>query len=476
MREGETVRLPEAFEEKMRGLLGEEYGAFADSYGMERVQGLRFNTLKGDLQQMEAHCRQRFSLRPVPWCREGFYYDGAARPGRHPYHEAGVYYIQEPSAMAVVSLLDPQPGERILDLCAAPGGKTTHIAERLCGEGLLISNEIHPARAKILSQNVERMGIQNAVVTNEDSGRLLPYFQGFFDGIVVDAPCSGEGMFRKDEQARQEWSGQNVEICRARQQEILDNATEMLKPGGRLVYSTCTFSPEEDEDGIAWFLERHPEFSIVKTKENWLLCGLSSGHPEWSTRSCPELSDTYRIWPHKAEGEGHYLALLEKRAEEGAGKRLKSRKGTASGFWNDKEGKKVVQEFIAEMSADPAAAESLLENLILFGEQVYRLPDGMPDFSGLRVLRPGLHLGTLKKKRLEPSHALALALRPEQVKRSVDLSGDGAEILAYLSGNTISDDSAGNGWTLVCVDGYSTGWAKAVSGVLKNHYPKGLRI
>ena len=475
MREGETVRLPEAFEEKMRGLLGEEYEAFADSYGMDRVQGLRFNTLKGELQQMEAHCRQRFSLRPVPWCHEGFYYDGTTRPGRHPYHEAGVYYIQEPSAMAVVSLLDPQPGDRVLDLCAAPGGKTTHIAERLCGDGLLISNEIHPARAKILSQNVERMGIQNAVVTNEDSGRLLPYFPEFFDRIVVDAPCSGEGMFRKDEQARQEWSGQNVQLCAARQQEILDNAAGMLKPGGRLVYSTCTFSPEEDEDGIAWFLERHPEFSIVKAGTDWLRSGLSSGHPEWSTRSCPELSDTYRIWPHKAEGEGHYLALLEKRAGE-EGKRLKHRKGSASGFWNDKAGKRVVQEFIAGTAADPAVAERLLEHLILFGEQVYRLPDGMPDFAGLRVLRPGLHLGTLKKNRLEPSHALALALRPEQVKRSVDLSGDGDEILAYLSGNTISDDSVGNGWTLVCVDGYSTGWAKAVSGVLKNHYPKGLRI
>lgn len=489
--QSKPVGLPEAFRKKMERLLGPEYEAFVRSYETKRVQGLRFNTLKGNQQEFEEQCREQFGLTPVPWCREGFYYDAPARPGRHPYHEAGVYYIQEPSAMAVVSLLDPQLGERVLDLCAAPGGKTTHIAERLCGKGLLVSNEIHPARARILFQNVERMGIQNAVVTNEDSEKMLRFFPGFFDRIVVDAPCSGEGMFRKDEQARTEWSEQNVELCAVRQQEILDNAAGMLKPGGRLVYSTCTFSPEEDEDGIAAFLERHAEFSVVRSKTEDGFKDLSPGRPEWSDRECPELSFTYRIWPHKTEGEGHYLALLEKAdekmsaAQDGpeqsageTGKKGKRKKNDAPSCWKDKDGRRILEKFLEDtiVPENMAAEGDFMENLVLFGEQIYRLPEGMPDFSGLRVLRPGLHLGTLKKNRLEPSHALALALRPDQVKRYVDFRVDGDEILSYLSGNTIPAKDQEKGWVLVCVDGYSIGWAKSVSGILKNHYPKGLRI
>lgn len=463
--------LPEAFMRKMKGLLGEEHEAFIRSYDTQRVQGLRFNTLKGNLEDMICENRERFDLKEVPWCREGFYYRQETRPGRHPFHEAGVYYIQEPSAMAVVSLLDPQPGEKVLDLCAAPGGKTTHIAERLCGEGLMVSNEIHPARAKILSQNVERMGIGNAVVTNEDSSRLKNYFPEFFDCIVVDAPCSGEGMFRKDEQAREEWSEENVRICAARQQEILDHAAEMLMPGGRLVYSTCTFSPEEDEDGIALFLGRHPEFSIVKLSEDQKLPGLSNGRPQWSGSGDPALADTWRIWPHKAEGEGHYLALLEKADDGTAGHNRKKRRPPK--YWNDKAGLKVLKEFL-EDTCDPCLMN--LEHLILFGDQIYLVPEEMPDFAGLKVLRPGLHLGTLKKNRLEPSHALALYLRPEQAVRSVTLRVDGTQIQEYLKGNTLPDPEGRKGWTLICVEGYSTGWAKASAGILKNHYPKGLRI
>ncbi|MDO5406990.1 MAG: RsmB/NOP family class I SAM-dependent RNA methyltransferase [Eubacteriales bacterium] len=496
--------LPEPFMAKMQQLLGAEYDEFIRSYDTERVQGLRFNGLKGNPAQMYEKNRERFDLTPVPWCREGFYYRQETRPGRHPFHEAGVYYIQEPSAMAVVSLLDPQPGERVLDLCAAPGGKTTHIASRLCGQGLLVSNEIHPARAKILSQNVERMGIGNGVVTNEDSEKLKVYFPEFFDAMVVDAPCSGEGMFRKDEQARAEWSETNVRICAERQQEILDNAAAMLRPGGRMIYSTCTFSPEEDEAGIAAFLDRHPEFSVVRVPEEKRLPGLSAGRAEWSGRRAelagdlagsagdsagsagsptesagslahPEVADTFRIWPHRAEGEGHYLALLTKaEAEEGyRPPRIRCPK-----YWNDKQGGKILEEFLKDtLKENPGNADAeKKENLILFGDQIYRIPEEMPEFNGLRVLRPGLHLGTLKKNRLEPSHALALYLHPEQVKRSISLKADGPQILDYLKGNTLADDEGRKGWTLVCVDGYSVGWAKAVSGTLKNHYPKGLRI
>lgn len=462
-------KLPDLFLAKMKLLLGAEFEEFLRSYDNERVQGLRFNTLKDGLSRLADENRERFGLTPVPWCQEGFYYRQETRPGRHPFHEAGVYYIQEPSAMAVVSLLDPKPGERVLDLCAAPGGKTTHVAERLCGRGMLVSNEIHPARAKILSQNVERMGIGNAVVTNEDSGRLKSYFPEFFDCIVVDAPCSGEGMFRKDEQARAEWSEENVQICAERQQEILDNAADMLRPGGRMIYSTCTFSPEEDEGGIAVFLKSHPEFSIVKVPEEKRLPGLSAGRPEWSRDSYPELADTFRIWPHKAEGEGHYLALLMKEEEEDGHRKARVR---SPKYWNDKQGRKVVLEFMEDTLKDG----KLEDNLILFGDQIYQIPKEMPEFGGLKVLRPGLHLGTLKKNRLEPSHALALYLHRSQVKRNISLDVDGQQILDYLRGNTLPDEEGLKGWTLVCVDGYSTGWAKAASGVLKNHYPKGIRI
>lgn len=469
-----AVHLPAAFQNKMKALLGDEYGAFAQSFETERVQGLRFNTLKGELAELADGCRERFRLSPVPWCREGYYYAPETRPGRHPYHEAGVYYIQEPSAMAVVELLDPQPGDMVLDLCAAPGGKTTHIAERLSGDGLLVSNEIHPARAKILSQNVERMGIPNGVVTNEDSERLIPYFPEFFDRIVVDAPCSGEGMFRKDEQARNEWSEANVTLCARRQQEILDNAVQMLKPGGRMVYSTCTFSPEEDEDGIGQFLLRHPECSVEQVERPG---GLDSGRPQWSSSACPDLANTFRIWPHKAEGEGHYLAVLKKSGVSGepaesSPKGAGRQKGKAPKYWKDKTGIRPYLEFVRETLQESTGGDSL----ILYGDQLYRVPPQMPDFTGMKVLRPGLHLGTFKKNRFEPSHALALALQPADVLRTCLLSSKEPEITSYLSGNTLTAEGAQKGWVLVCVDGYSIGWAKAASGVLKNHYPKGLRI
>jgi NOL1/NOP2/sun family putative RNA methylase len=531
------VRLPEEFLERMRRLLGDEYEAFVLSYERERVQGLRFNTLKGSLERGLELCKARYGLQQIPWCEEGFYYDRESRPGRHPYHEAGVYYIQEPSAMAVVSLLDPKPGDRVLDLCAAPGGKTTHIAERLCGEGVLVSNEIHPARAKILSQNVERMGITNGIVTNEDSAKLKEHFPEYFTKIVVDAPCSGEGMFRKDEQARNEWSPANVRICADRQREILDNAAAMLQPGGDLVYSTCTFAPDEDETCIAQFLIRHPEFSVVSPEKHPKLEGISGARAEWiregyeqspELTDCPskiadQVADTYRIWPHKSEGEGHYLALLHK-AGDGAelehaaedfglknsasdydlkneivdtkkkknrSAKAKKKGASASRFWNEKEGIRVVRECLEEILKDTAEdhvkdslKEKAVENgfavaydrLVLYGEQIYQVPEGLPPFDGLRVLRPGLHLGTLKKNRLEPSHALALALRPDQVKMTADLPADDPAALSYLNGNILSVDPELKGWTLVTVDGYSLGWGKAASGTLKNHYPKGLRI
>lgn len=464
------IQLPEAFTEKMKGLLDQEYEAFLESYEMDRAQGLRVNPLKADPESFKRN--SPFHLNPIPWAREGFYYEPEDRPGKHPYHEAGVYYIQEPSAMAVAELLDPRPGERILDLCAAPGGKTTHIGGRMMGKGFLLSNEIHPLRAKILSQNVERTGIANAVVSNEDSGTLSRRFPEFFDRIVVDAPCSGEGMFRKDEKARTEWGPDQVALCAVRQKEILSNAGAMLKPGGRLLYSTCTFSPEENEQVIESFLGSCPDFSIEQAEHRE---GLSFGQPQWSLTGLSKLSGTFRIWPHKSQGEGHFLAVLKKKG----GYNLKN-KENGPDHSIDKPVRVLLEEALREILKEPEPFLTRKEYL-LFGDQLYLIPPEMVDLKGLKILRPGLHIGTLKKKRLEPSHALALSLKKDQVKQWVDFSGDGEEIFKYLRGEALpvcgdfQSCLEKKGWVLVNVDGYSLGFAKLAGGILKNHYPKGLR-
>ncbi len=439
------AELPLRFQERMKELMGDEYRAFEASYDKERVQGLRFSKLKlphgrtgpGEdskdwVSGLAARAAERagFSLSPVPWVKEGFYYESQDRPGRHPYHEAGLYYIQEPSAMAVVELLDPEPGDLVLDLCGAPGGKSSHIASRLEGRGFLLANEIHPARAKILSQNIERMGVKNCVVCNEESGRLVPHFTEFFDKIVVDAPCSGEGMFRKDQGAREEWSQEHVRMCAARQGEILDHAAAMLKPGGRMVYSTCTFAPEENEGTIMRFLKRHEDFCA---EDRARYRGFTSGNPRWALYGQEEriidedmlsqlhLERTMRIMPHKLEGEGHFMAVLRKEGlplEEAGGRK----KEKAQYLGGRKKGE-ILKDYELFIKNTLTAPEALLlrEEYVLFGEQLYLVPAQMPDMRGLKVLRPGLHMGTLKKNRFEPSHGLALALRPEEVKAVCDL-------------------------------------------------------
>jgi len=464
------IQLPDTFREKMRGLLEGEYGAFIESYEKERVQGLRVNPLKVSLEKFAAICP--FGLEKIPWAAEGYYYRPPDKPGKHPYHEAGLYYIQEPSAMAVAELLDPRPGEKVLDLCAAPGGKTTHIAGRMQGKGFLLSNEIHPARARILSQNVERMGIGNAVVSNEDPQSLAVRFPEFFDRIAVDAPCSGEGMFRKDEAARLEWTPGHVSACAARQGEILSHAASMLKPGGRLVYSTCTFSPEENEQAIEEFLLSHPEFSLEDAGK-WP--ELYPGRPKWSKTGLTDLQKAYRIWPHKTEGEGHFLAVLKKDGSDSWEKRQ-----TLPQYMKDKSVGKELEEFLKELLVKPDQL-LLRKEYILFGDQLYLIPPEMTDFKGLKIIRPGLHIGTVKKNRFEPSHALALYLQKEEVNQWVDLPADGKEIIKYLKGETLPEEVLSNaclnkkGWVLVNTHGFSIGFAKLAGGILKNHYPKGLR-
>lgn len=456
----EKEMFPQEFTERMKKMLGLEYDDFMQSYERERYYGLRFNPLKGNQESFLKN--QDFSLSEIEWAKYGYYYKGETQqPGKHPFHEAGVYYIQEPSAMAPATYLDAKPGETVLDLCAAPGGKTTMIAAAMEGRGLLVSNEIHPARAKILSENVERMGIKNAIVTNETPQKLEKRFPLFFDRIMVDAPCSGEGMFVKNEIAREEWSVENVKLCAKRQDEILDCAYSMLKPKGRIVYSTCTFSEEEDEGSVLRFLERHEEMEIEKVFRYPMM---SEGRCETKEEKEKNLHNTIRLWPHKLKGEGHYLAVLKKKEEQcGNSKKIKLQKG---------EDEKNLKEFFAFKKQ--YLTGDINGTYLLFGEQLYLLPEGTPELKGLKVLRPGLHLGTMKKNRFEPGHALALALHKNEVLLHADLHVTENEVYQYLQGNTFSWEGE-KGWYLITIEGYSIGWGKLVNNTMKNHYPKGLR-
>lgn len=459
------MNLPIEFENKMKAFLGNEWDDFLYSYDNNRFQALRFNTLK--VQSPEERMRILKTLKissdkKVSWANEAYYFDENVRPGKHPYHEMGLYYIQEPSAMSAAALLAPKPGMRVLDLCAAPGGKSTQLATYLGDSGLLVSNEINTQRSRILSQNIERMGIKNAIVTNEDSFVLASHFPGFFNAIQVDAPCSGEGMFRKLPEAIEQWSMENVAICAARQKEILDNAAVMLKPGGTIVYSTCTFSKEENEDVIEYFLEKHPDFTLEEME---------------------------RFWPHKVDGEGHFVAKLVRRGSVDTGfksdrqtKKIKNNKNrkneTKSAL--TKENMKLLSEFLDETISDDMAALIKNSRLVMFGEQLYRLPDMEVDIKGLKVQRAGLHIGEFKKQRFEPSHSLALALKLSEAKNVVKLTCDNPQTIGFFNGQSVmlSDEQAAEckkGWALVCVDGYPAGWGKVNGAQVKNHYPKGLR-
>lgn len=427
--------LPEAFLQRMEAQLGSEYPAFLESLERPRAVALRFNPLKGERPVLP------FVGAPVPWEPEGFYYDPETRPGLHVYHEAGVYYLQEASAMAPVALLDPKPGERVCDLCAAPGGKTTQIAGRMLGRGFLVCNEINPKRAKILSRNIERMGVANALVTNEHPETLASRFPGFFDRVLVDAPCSGEGMFRKEEAAVTDWSQETVQMCARRQREILDSAARLVRPGGRLVYSTCTFAPEEDEETVGAFLESHPEFAPEPVEAPWFVPGENA---------------SYRMWPHKLLGEGHFAAVLRKTQGES---------GEVPACPGEK-CPKAWESFAKELDITLPEGKA-----VSFGQSLYWAPTELPELNRLKVLRPGLELGTERKGRFEPAHALALWLKTCAVAES--FPPEGPEMKAYLHGDVVP--SGKKGWCLVQAGGYAIGWGKGDGSVLKNHYPKGLR-
>jgi len=427
--------LPQAFLDRIQIQLGDEFNEYLRSLERPRAVALRYNPLKGEAPFLP------FVGEQVPWEPHGFYYDPEARPGLHPYHEAGVYYLQEASAMSAVALLEPQPGERVCDLCAAPGGKSTQIAGRMGGEGFLLCNEWSPKRAKILSQNVERMGVANALVTNETAENLAKHLPQYFDRVLIDAPCSGEGMFRKEEAAITDWSEETVSMCARRQADILDAGAKLLRPGGRLVYSTCTFAPAENEGAIAAFLSRNPDYSLEDVQAPWFTqVGVGQ----------------FRLWPHKLLGEGHFAAVLRKQ-------------GDATTDGSGCAGEKLPKEWL-DFSTE-TDIELPKGKAILFGQNLFWAPDDLPQLRGLKVLRPGLELGEVKKGRFEPAHALALWLK--RCKNTICYPADSKEIKAFLHGDVLPGNI--KGWCLVSVDGFSIGWGKGDGNQIKNHYPKGLR-
>lgn len=466
--DNKKITLPEAFAERMQRLLGSEYGSFAASYEGERQYGLRRNPLKGSEEEFGRAIP--FPLEKIPWAREGYYYEAEFRPGRHVLHEAGAYYIQEPSAMAVAEALTPKPGERILDLCAAPGGKSTQIAGRMQGQGLLVSNELVGERARVLSQNVERMGISNCVVCSEKPERMSARFPAFFDRVLVDAPCSGEGMFRKDETAGEEWSPAAVEMCANRQAMILEEAAKTVRPGGVLVYSTCTFSPEENEGTVSAFLHAHEEYYIEETVFEGIF---SPGRGDWVDAPAAGIEHTLRLWPHLLRGEGHYVARLRKRGQRCEGKNAAAEKGTWK-ISGDKKLCKLTEEFLRnELGISGSWMERHPGRIVQFGDQIYLMPEEMPSLDGIKVLRPGLHLLTEKKNRFEPAHALAGTLHERDTGKYRALTEE--EAAAYLHGESLCGKEE-RGWTALFYEGYSLGFGKASGGQIKNHYPKGLRI
>lgn len=464
------MNLPTAFEEKMRGLLGEEMDDYLACFGEPRYYGLRVNT--GKISVEEFRRISPFELTPIPWIENGFYYDGEhLSPAKHPYYFAGLYYLQEPSAMTPANRLPVIPGDRVLDLCAAPGGKATELGARLGKEGLLVANDISSSRAKGLLKNLEVFGIGNLLLLCEEPGKLVSYFPEYFDKILIDAPCSGEGMFRKDRRMAKAWEEHGPEYFCNIQKSIVQQAAQMLRSGGMLLYSTCTFDSRENEQIIGILKEKCPEFQIMDIRP---YDGFCPGIPEALPMPDRELLKTVRIFPHKMRGEGHYLALLKK--GEAAGRRPQAVCNRAA---DQKSCCRKLPEELKLFFADVSWSLDLAR-LELRGENVYYMPEELPDVRGIRFLRTGLLLGELKKNRFEPSQALAMYLKKGEYARCIDLAAEDPRVLRYLKGETLDAEGLacpdGNGWQLVCVDGFPLGWGKLGGGLLKNKYLPGWRL
>lgn len=458
------MNLPKAFEEKMKTLLQEDYDSYLQCFDEPRHYGLRVNTKKISVEEFLRIAP--WPLTPVPWISNGFYYDGEQiQPAKHPYYFAGLYYLQEPSAMTPADRLPVFPGERVLDVCAAPGGKATELGAKLNGEGILIANDISNSRARGLLKNLELFGIENMLVISEEPGKLVEYFPEYFDKILIDAPCSGEGMFRKERKMVKAWEEHGPEFFSKLQRSIITQAAAMLKPGGMILYSTCTFDPSENEQTIEYLLQSCPEFHICEMTGYE---GFSNGLPQFSESGDPELAKTVRIFPHRMQGEGHYLALVKKGEDTKNPVRLKSGKNTR---------KKIPAEleaFLKELTW-----ELDYSRLDIHEERVYYMPEGLPDLKGIRFLRSGLLMGELKKNRFEPSQALAMCLKKEEYGKILDMSVSDERVVKYLKGETLDVEDLvppkEKGWYLVCVDGYPLGFGKLANQTLKNKYLPGWR-
>ena len=483
--------LPQSFLDSMKEILGEDYEAFLTGIDGQRQYGLRVNTLKMNLEEFERIAP--FHLKKVPWISNGYFYNAEDVPAKHPFYSAGLYYLQEPSAMTPASRLKVQPGERVLDLCAAPGGKATELGAALQGEGLLVANDINTARAKALLRNLELFGISNSFVTNEPPHVLAERFPEFFHKIMVDAPCSGEGMFRENPAVVDSWKEKGPEYFSKLQREIIVQAADMLLPGGMMFYSTCTFSPLENEKTITHLLKERPDMEVVPMEdyENFAE-GLTSYKDEAFDESCKLCR---RIWPHKMSGEGHFMALLHKKSgaeqeiksDEKASKKSKKAKKkqqteTLSSAWREKckslskEQKAAAEDFFAHVNLAYDVGR-----IDVRGDNLYYLPEPQYDGRGLHFLRNGLFMGEFKKKRFEPSQPFALALRAQDFDQLLDFPADDERLQRYLRGETldvsdlINGEKKRKGWQLVMAAGHPLGFGKLVNNNLKNKYPAGWR-
>lgn len=457
------MELPIAFEEKMKEMLGEDYDNYLASFGQEAHQGLRVNTAKisvGDFLKLSP-----YELRAVPWCPNGFYYDKKEKPAKHPFYFAGLYYIQEPSAMTTASLLPVEEGDTILDLCAAPGGKSTELAAKLHGTGLLVTNDISNSRAKALLKNIEVFGVGNALVTSEPPNELAKRFPKFFDKILIDAPCSGEGMFRKQSSMIKAWENNGVDLFVGLQRSILKEAVTMLKPGGTIIYSTCTFSKEENEQSVEYLLSLDASLHLMELP---LFKGFDKGHPEWGTTGNQELTKCRRLWPHRIEGEGHFVAMVRKDTEE------ITTPVTEYVFSKERLSKEAA-DFIKALDYPFE-----LSRMDVQKERVFYIPEKMPFVKGLRILRCGLYMGDMKKNRFEPSQSLAMFLKSSEFSNAICLPAEDDRVVKYLKGETIELEpdevkSYRDGICLVCVKQYPLGFGKLSKGTIKNKYLPGWR-
>lgn len=467
--------LPQSFLDSMKEILGEDYEAFLAGFDGQRQYGLRVNTLKMNLEEFERIAP--FHLKKVPWISNGYFYEAEDAPAKHPFYSAGLYYLQEPSAMTPASRLKVQPGERVLDLCAAPGGKATELGAALQGEGLLVANDINTARARALLRNLELFGISNSFVTNEPPHVLAERFPEFFHKIMVDAPCSGEGMFRKNPAVVDSWQEKGPEYFSKLQREIIVQAADMLLPGGMMFYSTCTFSPLENEKTITHLLKERPDMEVIPMEDyEGFAEGLTSYRGEVFDESCKLCR---RICPHKMSGEGHFMALLHKKS--GTQQQVQQTVSQSSIWWEkckglNKEQKAAAEDFFSHVNI---AYDG--KRIDVRGDNLYYLPAPKYDGRGLHFLRNGLFMGEFKKKRFEPSQPFALALHAQDFDQVLDFPADDERLSRYLRGETldVSDLIAGEkkrkGWQLVMVAGHPLGFGKLVNNNLKNKYPAGWR-